>query len=274
MTSFARQRWIGLTLLAAASVAAIFAHAKYAGVVPRLSYVSGWVLFAVMLFLTAYNGRKKLPFLPLGTSEDWLQFHIYAGWLTVVLFLVHTSWRIPSGWFQGTLAWLYLLVTGSGVAGLFLTRSVPKRLTTRGGEVLFERIPTIRQGLQDQAEALALKSVSDARSATIANFYITRLKDFFDRPRHLSLHLFEIRRPVNNLLNQISDLNRYLDAKERETLEKIAALVRQKDGLDYHYALQLSVKGWLFVHIPLTYGLLVFSLVHVILVYAFSGGAR
>ena len=56
--------------------------------------------------------------------------------------------------------------------------------------------------------------------------------------------------------------------------QKIAQLVRQKDGLDYHQALQLLLRGWLFIHIPLTYSLLIFSLMHLVLVYAFSGGAR
>jgi hypothetical protein len=274
MTSFTRQRWMGLGMLVAFGAWAMAEHAKYAGVMPRLSYVSGWVLFAVMLVLTAYNGRKKLPFLPLGSSESWLQFHIYAGLLTVILFAIHISYKMPTGWFQGTLAWLYVLVTLSGVWGLFVSRSIPKRLTTRGGEILYERIPAIRRGFQQQAEALALQSVSEARSPTIANFYITQLKDFFERPQNLSLHFLEVRRPLNLLLNKISDLNRYSDAKERETLEKIAELVRQKDGLDYHHALQLSLRGWLFVHIPLTYSLLIFSIVHIILVYAFSGGAR
>ena len=139
MTSFTRQRWFGLILLLLASAAVIAGYAKYAGELPRLSYLSGWALFLVMLILTAYNGRKKLPFLPLGTSEGWLQFHIYAGFLTVVLFLAHVSYRLPSGWFQGTLAWLYVLVTVSGIVGLWLSRSIPAAAwTTHGGEVLFE----------------------------------------------------------------------------------------------------------------------------------------
>jgi peptidoglycan biosynthesis protein MviN/MurJ (putative lipid II flippase) len=57
-------------------------------------------------------------------------------------------------------------------------------------------------------------------------------------------------------------------------MDEIAELVRQKDGLDYHHSLQLTLKLWLFVHIPLTYGLLIFSFVHIVLVYAYSGGAR
>jgi len=59
---------------------------------------------------------------------------------------------------------------------------------------------------------------------------------------------------------------------EREAAERLADLVRQKDGLDYHRALQLTLKGWLFIHIPFTYSLLLFIVVHVVLVLGFSGG--
>jgi hypothetical protein len=274
MNSFRRQRLAGLTMLLLFSVAVLWAYGHYTLRFPRLDYFSGALLFTVMVVLTLYNGRKKLPFLPLGTSEGWLQFHIYAGFFTVVLFLVHIQFRAPAGWFDAILATLYLLVTVSGIAGLALTRTIPKRLTTRGGEVLFERIPAIRRHLQDQAETLALKTVPEAHSATIADFYVRHLQDFFNGPRNLSLHVLEVRRPLNLLQNKITDLNRYLNVRERETLDKIAFLVRQKDGLDYHQALQLLLRGWLFVHIPLTYSLMLFSVVHIVLVYAFSGGAR
>src|SRR5262245_39652984 len=110
MTSFIRQRVIGWSLFLLLSVAIVQLHAQYAGTVPRLAYLTGWALFAVILALTFFNARKKLPFLPLFSSETWLQFHIYAGLLTGVLFLVHISYRMPSGWFESTLAWLYVLV--------------------------------------------------------------------------------------------------------------------------------------------------------------------
>ncbi len=127
--------------------------------------------------------------------------------------------------------------------------------------------------MQERAETLALKSISEVKFTTIADFYARELKDFFDDTRNAWLHLFEIRTPLNRLLNKISDLNRYLNEQERAALDQIAALVRQKDGLDYHYALQLTLKLWLFTHIPLTYSLLLFALTHIVLVFAFSGGA-
>jgi hypothetical protein len=274
MNVFSKQRTTGLILVLFSSALAVWAHEKYAGVMSRFAYLSGWALFAVMLALTFYNARKKISFLPLLSSETWLQFHIYAGLLTAVLFLVHISYKMPTGWFQGALAWLYVLVMLSGFFGLFASRAIPKRLTTRGGEVLFERIPGIRRQLQERAESLALKSVAEVKSSTIADFYARELKGFFDGARNFVPHLFEIRTPLNLVLNKISDLNRYLNESERATMDEISTLVRQKDGLDYHYSLQLVLKLWLFVHIPLTYSLLLWTLAHIVLVFAFSGGAR
>ena len=274
MIRFSRQRYFGFTTFLVVSALILAIHWYYVDSMPHLAYLTGWGLLAVILSLTFYNGRKKLPFFPLASSEAWLQFHIYAGLITGVLFAVHISYRIPTGWFQCVLAVLYLTVMVSGFFGLFLSRSIPKRLTTRGGEVLFERIPAVRRGLQVQAEKLALESVGQSHSVTIADFYLRELKPFFDGPRNRAAHWSENASPVNNILTKIGDVHRYLNAQERETLEKIASLVRQKDGLDYHYAQQLLLKLWLFVHIPLTYSLLVFTFIHVTLVFAFSGGAR
>jgi hypothetical protein len=271
---FRVQRWLGFSLVIIFAAAALWLLDHFAASVPRMAYLTGWALFAVILLLTLYNGRKKVPFVPLLSSEAWLQFHIYAGLLTGVLFAIHLNYRVPHGWFEATLAWLYLLVMISGVWGLILSRRIPKRLTTRGGEVLFERIPAIRRRLQDETEQLALQSVSASKSATIADFYLRELKHFFDRPKNMVLHLIEVRSPVNQILTKITDVQRYLNQEERVTMEKIAVLVRQKDGLDYHHALQLVLKLWLFIHIPLTYSLLLFTFAHIILVFAFSGGAR
>lgn len=274
MISYAKRRGLVITLLVLLAAAVFLAHSIYAPTLPRLVYIYGWALFFLIVLLSLYNGRKKLPFLPLGSSEGWLQFHIYAGLLTILLFALHIRFKVPTGWFEIILAVLYLLVTVSGIFGLFFSRVIPKRLTTRGGEVVYERIPAVRRALQEQAEALALKSVPEAHSTTIADFYLRHLKNFFDRSQNFGLHLLEVRSPVNSLLNKLSDLNRFLNEQERVTAGKLAELVRQKDGLDYHRALQITLKTWLFVHIPLTYSLLIFSVIHVVLVFAFSGGAQ
>jgi hypothetical protein len=274
MTRFRRQMFIGSLLLALASAGAVALHCRFSQATPNYAYLTGWVLFGVMVLLTIYNARKKLPFLPLGSSESWLQIHIYAGFFTVVLFLIHLNFRMPTGWFEGALAWLYLLVTGSGVVGLVLTRVLPRRLATRGGEVIYEKIPALRHALRTEAEALAFGMKSEAKSPAIAEFYAHTLADFFAGPRHIWLHLADSRRPLNALVSELDDLRRYLNESERALLEQLAQLVRKKDGLDYHHSLQTALKLWLFVHLPLTYSLVIFTLLHMVVVFAFSGGAR
>ena len=132
MKRFSRQFFVGTFLLLLASAAAVMAHRRWSQALPNYAYLSGWVLLGVMVLLALYNMRKRLPFLSLGSSEAWLQIHVYAGFFTVVLFLIHLNFRLPAGWFEGTLAWLYILVTGSGIVGLFLSRVLPRRLATRG----------------------------------------------------------------------------------------------------------------------------------------------
>lgn len=274
MIAYGKRRGFVLLLLALLAVAMGFAHNTLAPALPRLIFIYGWLLFLLIVVLSLYNARKKLPFLPLGTSEGWLQFHIYAGLLTVILFAFHVSFRLPTGWFDSILFALYALVTLSGIFGLLITRMIPKRLTSRGGEVLYELIPAVRRSLREQAEALVLKSIPEAQSTTLADFYVRHLKNFFDHAQNFWLHMFEVRSPLNSLINRINDTNRFLDEKERVTADKLADLVRQKDGLDYQRALQITLKTWLFIHIPFTYSLLIFSIIHVVIVYAFSGGAR
>jgi len=272
MNRFCRQFWIGTVLLLLASTAAVTLHRHFSHSLPKYAYLTGWVLFSVMVLLTIYNARKKLPFLPLGSSENWLQIHIYAGFFTVVLFLIHLNFRGPSGWFEGTLAWLYALVTGSGIVGLIFTRVFPRRLATRGGEVIYETIPALRHALREEAETLSLGK--ESKSPAIAEFYARSLANFFAGPRNFWWHLADSRRPLIALTSELDDLRRYLNEIERATLEKLLLRVRQKDGLDYHHALQTTLKLWLFVHLPLTYGLMIFTLLHIVIVFAFSGGAR
>ena len=271
MRRFKRQRFWGLLLLALISITAVAAHIRWSSKLPKYAFLTGWILLAVMIFLALYNGRKKIPFLPAGKSEAWLQLHIYAGYFTVLLFGIHVDFRVPDGWFEGILTLLFLIVTVSGFVGLFLSRILPKRLNTRGGEVIFERIPAIRTALREEAEKIVFGA--QLKSTTIAELYARQLSGFFAKPQFFWPHLVDSRAPLNAIVREIDEIRPFVSAQEQPSLEKLTELVRRKDGLDYHHALQLALKIWLFVHLPFTYGLMIFSIAHLIVVFAFSGGA-
>ena len=48
----------------------------------------------------------------------------------------------------------------------------------------------------------------------------------------------------------------------------------EKDRLDFARVYLGLTKGWLFVHVPVTYALIVLTVLHVVVVYAFSAGSR
>ncbi len=233
-------------------------------------FVSGWALLILSLALVLLNARRGLPFLPLGSSSTWLQFHIYTGFLTVLLYLLHAGLVIPEAPLEILLAALYLSVAISGITGLSIARILPSRLSRRGEQILYERIPQFRRQLLERAQALALRAAEETGSSTIADYFADRLRPFFDAPRNFWEHNMEIDRGRHTLLREMRDLERYLDDNEKAILRELSELTELKDDLDYQYALQSLLKWWQFVHVPLTYGLLVFVLLHVVVVYAFA----
>src|SRR5262245_19406080 len=123
MNSFLRRRIRngGLTMIVVALIW-MWVRARERALEPA-SFVTGYLMIAAVLFLAAYNVRKKLPFLPLGTSAAWLQWHIYVGLGSVAVFVLHAGLRWPTGVLETTLVVLYAGTVVSGLVGLYWTRT-------------------------------------------------------------------------------------------------------------------------------------------------------
>jgi hypothetical protein len=266
-----RSRWIqGVVSVAILAGVYWMLDAALANSLRQPALVSGLVLFAVILLLTLFNARKKLPFLPLLKATTWLQVHIYAGLFSMALFLFHIGFKVPRGPLEIVLAALFLAVSVSGVIGLAISRWVPARLTLHGENLVFERIPALRTSVKQEVEKLVLASVPATQSTTIADFYQQRLRAYFEQPRHLWRHLLGYSKPLHALLAEVGAMDRYLNEEERKVMGEIAEYIRVKDNLDFQLAAQGMLKGWLFFHIPLTYALILVGLAHGLLAWRFS----
>jgi len=237
------------------------------------SFATGYIMFAAILFLAAYNVRKKLPFLPLGSSAAWLQWHLYVGVGSIGVFLLHAGLRWPNGILESTLACAYLSTIGSGFVGLYLTRTIPRQLARVGNEVIYERIPSLTRQVGRQAGDVVLESVTASGATTLADYYRSRLYGYFHRPRGLSYFLRPTTGLRRSLMEDMQNLRRYLTENELTACERLFALVRRKDDLDFHAARQGLLKGWLFIHIALTYTLVAVAILHGLLALTFRGGA-
>ena len=272
MKGFARRRFVNVTFAILAALLVVVSSTVYVTAVNQNGFLTGWILFGLVLALSGYRIRKKVSTLPIGRASSWLQAHIYGGLIALLAFFVHVGWRIPDGVFEGLFAIVFLLVALSGVVGIVINRVFARRLTRRGEEVIFERIPGFMVRLREQAEEILLASAGETGAAVLREFYFSRLSSFFAGPRNWLGHLVSSNRTLYKLQNEMDSLERYLNADDRERLAELRYLVERKDELDFAYALQGAMKFWLFIHVPLTVALLIGMLVHTVLVHAFSGG--
>ncbi len=237
------------------------------------SFTTGYIMLAAMVFLALYNVRKKLPFLPLGSSATWLQWHIYVGLASAGILALHAGISWPRGVLDLSLAGVYLLTFGSGLFGLYLSRTIPRQLSRVGEEVVFERIPSFQRQVRQQAGQVVLEAVAASGATTLADFYTARMYAFFHRGRGLGYRLRPTTVARRTLMREMQDLGRYLSDREQAACERLFALVRRKDDLDFHEARQRILKVWLFGHIALTYVLLALATVHALAAHVFAGGA-
>ncbi len=273
MKSFTSRRLWNSTLTIAAA-AGVLAYAWWATArLQRTDFVTGYLLAGMILFLAAYNLRKKLPIVSWTTSALWLQTHIYVGLLTAVVFGTHVGWRVPDGWLEGTLATLYIATFASGLVGLYWTRTVPPQLSRVSEEFIYERIPALRNHVHQKAQKIVLETVRATGSDTLGNFYGARLQGYLEKPRGWNYWLKPSSKVRKRLLAELTEVTRYLSEPERQASEQLFSLIRRRDDLDFHAAMQWRLKAWLFVHIGLTYPLVMIACLHGWLAHLFDGGA-
>jgi hypothetical protein len=172
-------------------------------------------------------------------------------------------------------------VTLSGIFGAYLAWSLKAKGRIDEG-IRYDRIPSLRADLaRDVHAAIATMDLAAAaialpglpHDAWIMDLYTTHLRDFFQGQRNFTAHLIGSQRPLKRLTNEIDKLSRYVDQKSQDKLAAIKNLVIEKDRLDFARVYLGLTKGWLFVHVPVTYALIVLTVLHVLVVYAFSSGA-
>jgi len=236
-------------------------------------FLDGWILAAIILVQLSFHFRKQRPTRWAGQVSSWMTIHIYAGYFVIAAFIMHTDFSLPDSLLEWALWSVFVLVALSGAVGAYLSRAIPGKLEQGATQMTLENIPALRFKLAGEVDALALDSVEKVGSLAISEFYVDRLRGFFRKPRNLVAHLRGSRRPLTRMCNELDNLERYVDEPGKETLESIKDLVVAKDNLDFQYAHQGLLQTWLFLHIPATYCLIVLSVLHVAVVYAYSTGA-
>lgn len=223
---------------------------------------------ALVLFLMLLGWRRRAYRSRLGTLEGWTQSHAYLGIVVVGVILFHSGLR-----FEDRLALaafgVLLVVVFSGVVGALLYTVLPMLLTAAEGDA---SLPDISRELN--ALGRVMTRAIEGKSAAFQRIGTELLRQ--TRPGLLAgWRLLLAREPGRTppaagwerLLGDVppverDELNRLLvQSRQRQELRR-ALLIQQR----YRNLLQV----WLFLHVPLSFVLLLLVAAHVISALFFS----
>ncbi len=238
----------------------------------------GAISLAIFVFAAFLGLRKKVVLWRVGTVQQWLRAHIWLSLLTIPLVILHSGFRF-GGPMTTLLMVLYAIVMVSGIYGLALQHQLPRIMKERlPTETVFEQIPYIRA----QLHAAAAKMRDSIKAATLAQTAVavadresapavdtaseTAFLDFLDQQ---VLPYLAARRGDKFRLNDThysEDLFRFVKLRVadeyRDRVEEIQAWCDQRRVLDLQTRLQHWLHGWLFVHVPISFLLIMLTAWH------------
>lgn len=231
---------------------------------------SGWTLMAATVGMYGLGMRKRFRRRAVGSVATWLQVHTYLGVFSLLVFCWHVGWPVR-GVFEWTLASVFLFISVSGGVLTWYSRRIPKRLAALKCDYRLEDIPGVQANLAAAAHAAAIESSDAGAGATLAEYYQRRLLHFFHAPRSVLYRCLPTGGTRRQLLRELDDLDRYLDAQGIAYRQRLSSLVIKKDDTDFHRALQLRLRMLVTSHVALTWSLVLLIVVHVVLVLRFQG---
>jgi hypothetical protein len=247
-----------------------------------LGYVLGTLGALIIVWLTWIGVRKRRYSSTAGSVQGWLSAHVYLGLALPLVVLLHAGFQLGAN-VHSLAFFLMLLVILSGMYGVFVYLKYPERISTnRGGSSrpeLFDQLEDIdsrssRVAAQLPAAFAALVQSGSSRTA-LGNSLWSRLRDqdnssitLPDQGQGNAVANAGQEAALDWLADQQS---RATDADAASRISELSALLRNKRKLlrqiREDLRLQASMELWLYFHVPLSIGLLVALLVHIVTVF-------
>jgi hypothetical protein len=195
----------------------------------------------------------------LGKAISWVNFHLYAGTLSLLLVLMHSGFHVPTGTLNWWLWLLSIWVTVSGLAGVLIQKAVPRVLASALSiEVLYDRIPELVEEIRKSSEQLVETCVGP-----IQDFYRKNISSELVSARTQAIFYVDITGGIQSQMRDFDYLRKTLSAEQKEKLNRLETLYRTKLEIDAHYTLQKALRLWLYTHVPVSLVLLVLMLLHI-----------
>jgi hypothetical protein len=283
--AFRRRRYLWVAIiLSVASIAAFLLDdpQEPANGGTRLGYILGTLGTLMIVWLTWLGVRKRRYSSTAGSVQGWLSAHVYLGLVLPLIVLLHAGFQLGVN-VHSLAFFLMLLVVLSGMYGVFIYLKYPERISTnRGGATrpeLFDQLQDIdsRSGrVAAELPAAFAELVQSGSSRTqLGSSIWSRLRG--EDNSSITLPDQGQGNAVSNAgqeaaLDWLADeQSRATDADVTARISELSALLRNKRKLlrqiREDLRLQASMELWLYFHVPLSIGLLVALLVHIVTVF-------
>ncbi|MBA3963781.1 MAG: hypothetical protein H0X40_18030 [Chthoniobacterales bacterium] len=245
----------------------------------------GIISFAIFIFGVLLSLRKRLLLWPIGSVQSWMRAHIWLTLLTIPLVLLHSGFRW-GGPMTVLLVVLYAVVMLSGIYGLILQHQLPAIMKERlPAENVYEQIPYVRSRLVLAAEQLRDDFLSPIPSvvapvvahAVVGEKPIILLADAAseaDLAEFLERQVLPYLRARRGGSFRLSDqdysddlfrsMNLSVNEGYRDQVAAIQAWCEERRMLDLQIRFHHWLHGWLFVHVPLSFLLLLLTAWHAV----------
>ncbi len=284
------QKWLAASLIILSAATAVYVvYAAHSPAGPSggspVGLAFGIVGSAFMLFAGLLAGRKKLPVWRLGRAQTWMRGHLWLGLLSLPLILFHGGFRF-GGPLTSVLMVLLIIVVASGLFGAALQHYMPNVMTAEvSKETIFEQIDHVRAGLIAETDEMIAATVGSgrapgtkqsARSAAaigqtaalapeaalpISTFYANEMRPFLQEEGPQNQPLAD----ANTARTIFAELRSLLPPEAHDTVKRFEEICDEERQLRRQARLHHWLHGWLMLHIPLSFALLLLGCVHAVM---------
>jgi hypothetical protein len=237
-------------------------------------------------FAALLGARKRKPHYRLGRLSTWMRGHLWLGAISLPLALFHAGFSF-GGTLTTVLMWVFLAVYATGLAGLALQQFLPRvMMGSLPEETVFEQLDHVREQLLAEAEQMTRgeggavaraksagrvqgRVVESRAAATEAGpdraglgiFLDRQLRPYFAKDGARRSRL----RDPSARAAMFDELRRTVDPKLHPVTRDLEALAAQRHQLEMQRRLHLWLHGWLLVHVPLSYLMVVLAAAHAVM---------
>lgn len=241
-------------------------------------YTTGTLGALLILWLSLLGVRKRRYRSRIGSVAGWTSAHVYLGTSLIVIGTLHSAGQL--GWNIHSLAYVLMCaVIISGFFGIYYYISLPdKLLRNRGGrsrEALFEELHELDVEGRTVAEFcssdIAVGATTAIERTSIGGGVAAQLL----RSDHSKISILINGKPTivenNDQARVLAVIAARIPSAQRqsevEPLRNLMSIMGRRQAIIRRIVRDIQLQGllkvWLFLHIPLTFALLVSLIVHI-----------